>query len=113
MPDFPIVDTPVHLREPDHLRMPWLEGNAQLDCPYGLTAYREHTAGIAIEAFVYLQVDVDPAYALPEADWALARAAAEPRLRGGALVGPSSRGGHSGDSASRGEPDATAGVRHL
>ena len=81
MPDFPIVDAHVHLWNPRLFRMGWLDGNAILDRPYGLAEYREHTAGVAIEALVYLQVEVEPAYGLLEARWAAERAAEEPRLR--------------------------------
>jgi L-fuconolactonase len=84
MPEFPIIDAHVHLWDPTHFRMPWLDGNELLNKPYGLAEYREQTAGVAIEAMVYLQVEVTPAYALLEARWAAKCAAEDPRL--GAIV---------------------------
>lgn len=84
MPEFPIIDAHVHLWDPTHFRMPWLDGNELLNKPYGLAEYREQTAGVAIEAMVYLQVEVTPAYGLLEARWAAKRAAEDPRL--GAIV---------------------------
>jgi len=81
MPDFPIIDSHLHLWDPTRFRMRWVEGNPILEQPYGPAEYREHTAGIEIEAMVYLQVDVDPAYALLEAQWVVERAAADPRIR--------------------------------
>jgi L-fuconolactonase len=82
MPDFPIVDAHLHLWDPRHFRMSWLDGNAVLDRPYGLAEYREHTRGVAIEAMVYLQVEVEPPYALLEAQWVAERAREDPRIRG-------------------------------
>ena len=81
MPDVPIIDAHLHLWDPARFPMRWVEGNPTLDRPYGVADYREHTAGLEIEAMVYLQVDVDPAYALLEARWAAERAAEDPRLR--------------------------------
>ncbi|HEY3109508.1 MAG TPA: amidohydrolase family protein [Chloroflexota bacterium] len=81
MPDFPIVDSHLHLWDPTHFRMPWLDGNAVLDKPYGLAEYRRHTAGVEIEAMVYLQVEVAPAYGLLEAEWVVARAGEDPRIK--------------------------------
>src|SRR4051794_36054083 len=82
MPDFPLIDSHLHLWDPQHFRMSWLDGNAVLDKPYGLTEYREHTQGVAIEGMVYLQVEVEPAYGLLEARWAAARAVDDPRIKG-------------------------------
>ena len=69
MPPGPIVDSHVHLWDPTRFRMPWLDGNAVLERPYGLADFRAHSEGIEVEAIVYLEVDVPPAYALLEARW--------------------------------------------
>lgn len=82
MLDIPIVDAHVHLWDPTRFRMPWVDGNEVLDRPYGVREYRQHTEGLRIEAMVYLQVEVAPAYALLEAEWVAERAREEPRLRG-------------------------------
>jgi L-fuconolactonase len=81
MPDVPIIDSHVHLWDPTIFRMPWLDGNKLLNKPYGLADYREATAGLPIEAFVYLQVEVNPAYGLLEARWAAERATEDDRLK--------------------------------
>lgn len=81
MPDYPIVDSHVHLWDPRHFRMSWLDGNTVLNRPYGLKEYREHTDGLPIEAMVYLQVEVEPPYALLEAEWVAERAEEEPRIQ--------------------------------
>jgi L-fuconolactonase len=83
MPNFPIVDSHVHLYDPTRFRMPWLDGNDLLNRPYGPKEYREHTAGIDIGQIVFAQVEVAPPYALLEAQWVddLANTE-EPRITG-------------------------------
>jgi len=81
MPDFPIIDTHVHLWDPRRFRIPWLDGVPQINQTYALKEYAEHTQGVTIEAMVYLEVDVAPSYRLLEAQWVNALANEEPRLR--------------------------------
>jgi L-fuconolactonase len=85
MPDVPIVDAHLHLWDPRRFRMTWLDGNELLDQPYGLSEFREQTAGLDITGMVYLQVDVEPAYGLLEARWVAELAKEDPRI--GAIVG--------------------------
>ncbi|HZQ98475.1 MAG TPA: amidohydrolase family protein [Chloroflexota bacterium] len=84
MPQITIVDSHVHLWDPSRFRMSWLDGSPDIDRPMGLADYRSHTAGVDVGGMVYLQVEVEPAYGLMEARWAVERANEEPRL--GAIV---------------------------
>lgn len=72
MPEFPIVDSHLHLWDPSKLRYPWLFD--PLDRPFLPADFRAASAGIDIEALVFLECDVviDDAFAEAEAvlDWA-------------------------------------------
>lgn len=82
MPDFAIVDSHVHLWDPVLFRIPWVDKNELLNKTYGLNEFKEHTQKVDVGAFVYVQVDVEPVYALLEAKWVVARAKEDPRIKG-------------------------------
>jgi L-fuconolactonase len=82
MPDFPIIDSHVHLWDPARFRIPWLDGDAILNKPYGLAEYRSQTQGIAIEGIVFMEVDVAPSYRLLEAQWIAELAKEDPLILG-------------------------------
>lgn len=88
MPDFPIVDSHVHLWDPRRYRIPWLDGEPDLDRRFDLGDYRAHTAGVEIEAIVYLEIDIAPDYRYLEAHLAETYAAEDPRLRGTVASAP-------------------------
>jgi L-fuconolactonase len=80
--DIPIVDSHVHLWDPMRFRMPWIDDNAQLRRRFELAEFSEHAEGMPVEAMVYVQVDVTPAYGLLEAAWAAEQAERDPRVAG-------------------------------
>ena len=89
MLDVPIVDSHVHLWDPQRFRMPWIDDNSQLRRRFELQEFSEHTQGLPVEAMVYVQVDVTPAYGLLEALWAAEQAERDPRLAGIVAWAPS------------------------
>lgn len=82
MPEFPIIDSHVHLWNPTRFRIPWLDDDAILNKPYGLAKYREQTQGIAVEGIVFMEVDVAPSYRLLEAQWVAELAKEDPLILG-------------------------------
>jgi L-fuconolactonase len=81
MPDFPIVDSHVHLWDPSHFKIGWLDSAPKLNKNFGLKEYDEATAGIEVAGMVYLEVDLAPEYKLLEAEWAADRAQEDDRLK--------------------------------
>ena len=82
MIDFPLVDTHVHLWDPQYLRYPWLDGNALLNKPYLLENYRAACGPVQVEKMVFLQCECDFAQFMDEANWVTQLAQVDPRIRG-------------------------------
>ena len=82
MPDLPIVDSHVHLWDPSLHEIPWLHGNDRLNHVFGLPEYDAATAGLHVEAMVYLEIDIAAPYKLIEAQHVSRLADIDPRLQG-------------------------------
>jgi L-fuconolactonase len=54
--------------------MPWLDDDPHLNRLLGLADFRQATAGLPVDRFVYVQTDVTPAYGWLEAEWAVTQA---------------------------------------
>jgi L-fuconolactonase len=59
MPSFPIIDTHLHLWDPDRISYAWQRGNALLNRPYHVEDYRRASEGVDVEAMVFVECHVD------------------------------------------------------
>ncbi len=82
MLNFPIIDTHVHLWDPENLRYPWLDANALLNQPYLPAAYRRSCGPVQVEQMVFLQCECEFSQFMDEANWVTQLAQSEPRLKG-------------------------------
>lgn len=78
MPNFPIVDSHLHLWDPRRLSYPWLSGT--LDRPFLPADFQAASAAVAIESLVFLECAAAPHLAMEEAAWVLDQAKLEPRI---------------------------------
>jgi len=68
--------------------MPWLDENTALNRSFDLADFARDSTGVEVEAIVYVEVDVRPAYGLLEARWAAEQAERHPLLAGIVAAAP-------------------------
>jgi L-fuconolactonase len=88
MAEYEIVDAHVHLWDPQQFPMPWLDQTPALNKSFGLSDFPSQSTVRTIEALVYVEVDVVPAYALLEARWIAGQGAHDARLKGIVAAAP-------------------------
>jgi L-fuconolactonase len=81
MPAFPIIDTHVHLWDPGRIPLRWGAKAPAINVPHLMPEYDAALAGVAVEAMVFLECDVEPGRHIDEAAMVTEIAATEPRLQ--------------------------------
>jgi L-fuconolactonase len=92
MPDFPIIDSHVHLYDPSEIRFDWMAGDLLLNKPHGLVDFDNLTAGVEVDSLVFVEVDAAAGLHLKEARWVEEKIGGEPRLGGMVASMPLERG---------------------
>lgn len=82
MPSFPMVDTHLHLWNPQNLRYPWLSDVPLLNKPYLLPEYKVATDGLEIEKMVFVQCECEFSQCEQEAEWVTKQAQIDNRIKG-------------------------------
>jgi L-fuconolactonase len=82
MPDFPIIDSHIHLLNPDRMAYSWTRGAPQLGRLVTPDDFYAAAAPVEVERFVFVEVDVDYPQHLEEARWVSELAAADSRIAG-------------------------------
>jgi L-fuconolactonase len=92
MPEFPIVDSHVHLYDTTKLSYGWLAGVPKIDFPHLLADFDAARDSVQVDGIVFAEVAVDPGQHLAEAAFVQEIADADPRLRGMVAHLPVERG---------------------
>lgn len=82
MPDFPLVDTHVHLWDPGRLHYAWLAGLPALNRPFLAADYRRACGPVPVAKLVFVQCECEPSESPQEVEMVAEIARSEPRLRG-------------------------------
>ena len=92
MPEFGIIDSHLHLWDPGRLPYPWLDSVPALRRPFLRDDFDAATAGIALEAMVFVQCEVAFDAFEAEAEFVAAEALADPRIKGLVAWAPLEKG---------------------
>ena len=87
-----IVDSHVHLWNPDQFRYAWLDGLPQLNRAFQPSDLAAASASANISKFIVVECGCEPGQRLAETDWISTLANSEPRLKGIVAQAPLERG---------------------
>ena len=79
---FPLIDTHLHVWDPQLIRYPWLDDIPLLNKPYLLEDYDRACGSVAVEKMVFMQAEADFALFWEEAEWVDSLANQDSRLQG-------------------------------
>jgi L-fuconolactonase len=114
MLSFPIVDTHVHLWDPNNIRYPWLDNIPSLNKPYLLEDFNRVTGPVRVDKIVFLQCDCEFSQFMAEAEWVTGLAAQDPRIEGMVPWAPLEKGDKArADLEKLAENKLVKGVRRL
>lgn len=92
MPDFPIIDSHVHLYDIARLRYGWLAGVPKINRTFLLSDFDAARGPVAVDGIVFAEVAADPGLHVQEAAFVQDMADADPRLRGMVAHAPVEKG---------------------
>ncbi len=114
MPQFPVVDTHLHIWDPAKFSYPWHASAPTLSRPFLPADYDEHRATVEVERMVFLECDVAPTDRLAEAKWVTEQAALDPRIQTIVASAPLEKGAAAeGDLEALAELPLVRGIRRL
>ncbi len=114
MPNFPIVDSHVHLYDIDYLPYGWLDNVPQINRTYLLEDFDAARGPVAVDKIVFAEVAVDSGHHLDEARWVQGLADTDHRLCGMVAHAPLEKGAAvEGDLVALRENAVLKGIRRL
>ncbi len=114
MPNFPIVDTHLHIWNLDRLSYPWLETVPMLNRDYLIDEYRQACGTVEVSKMVFLQAECDQSQFQQEADWVTEVAQQDDRIKGIVAWAPLEKGdGARDDLAKLAANSLVKGIRRI
>ena len=96
MPSFPIIDTHLHLWDPERISYSWQKGNPLLNRRYVIEDYHQASQGIETEALIFVECHVDEGAGsgqfIREVEFVEGEAQRDPRIRAIVAKAPVERG---------------------
>ena len=81
MPDFPIIDSHVHIWDTRKLNYPWLRDIQTLNRPFLLEDFKKASSSVKIESIVFMQCETEFAQAMDEEEWINELGYSEPLIK--------------------------------
>lgn len=114
MPDFPIIDSHVHLYDVKQLRYGWMAGAPRLAATHEMSEFDVARGKVAVDGLVFVEVDIDPGLHIDEARYVAGLAQKDSRIKAIVAHAPVHRGQKiEADIATLASIHGVKGVRRL